>query len=89
MAMANVTSRCKFIYWIFERETCVPKLQLLNHPLTRADDPANSIAAGAISGMIFKSTRGTKPMLISGALVGGIAAVWSVSVTAVNYNGEY
>ena len=45
----------------------------------RVDDPANSIAAGAISGMIFKSTKGTKPMLISGGLVASAAAVWAVS----------
>ena len=47
----------------------------------RVDDPANSIAAGAISGMIFKSTKGTKPMLISGGLVATAAGVWAVSIT--------
>jgi mitochondrial import inner membrane translocase subunit TIM23 len=41
-------------------------------------DAANSIAAGALSGMIFKSTRGTRPMLISGGIVASIAGVWSV-----------
>lgn len=41
-------------------------------------DAANSIAAGALSGMIFKSTRGTRPMLISGGIVAGIAGVWTV-----------
>jgi hypothetical protein len=46
-----------------------------------SDDPANSIAAGAISGMIFKSTKGTKPMLISGGLVACAAGIWSVSLT--------
>jgi hypothetical protein len=37
------------------------------------------MAAGAISGMIFKSTKGTKPMLISGGLVATAAGVWAVS----------
>jgi import inner membrane translocase subunit TIM23 len=41
-------------------------------------DSANSIAAGALSGMIFKSTRGTRPMLISGGIVASIAGVWAV-----------
>ena len=42
-------------------------------------DAANSVAAGTISGMIFKSTRGVRPMLISGALVGSVAGAWAVS----------
>lgn len=41
-------------------------------------DAANSIAAGAVSGMVFKSTRGLKPMLISGGIVAGIAGAWNV-----------
>ncbi|KAK5174566.1 Mitochondrial import inner membrane translocase subunit tim23 [Saxophila tyrrhenica] len=40
-------------------------------------DSFNSVAAGGISGMIFKSTRGVKPMLISGSIVGGIAGGWA------------
>ncbi|KAL4875088.1 Tim17/Tim22/Tim23/Pmp24 family-domain-containing protein [Aspergillus karnatakaensis] len=46
-------------------------------------DAANSIAAGAVSGMVFKSTRGVKPMLISGGIVAGIAGVWSVAKKAI------
>ncbi len=46
------------------------------------DDPANSVAAGAISGMIVKCTKGTKPMLISGGLVACAAGVWAVSITS-------
>ncbi|KAL4920106.1 Tim17/Tim22/Tim23/Pmp24 family-domain-containing protein [Aspergillus aurantiobrunneus] len=46
-------------------------------------DAANSIAAGAISGMVFKSTRGLKPMLISGGIVAGIAGTWNVAKKAV------
>lgn len=42
-------------------------------------DSANSVAAGALSGMLFKSTRGVKPMVISGGIVAGIAGAWAVS----------
>ncbi|KAI1661717.1 Tim17-domain-containing protein [Daldinia decipiens] len=41
-------------------------------------DSANTIAAGTLSGMLFKSTRGLRPMLISGGIVGSIAGVWAV-----------
>jgi len=43
------------------------------------DDAANAIAAGFLTGMAFKSTRGMKPMLISGGIVGSVAALWAVS----------
>ncbi|KAL4992353.1 Tim17/Tim22/Tim23/Pmp24 family-domain-containing protein [Aspergillus falconensis] len=46
-------------------------------------DAANSITAGAISGMVFKSTRGLKPMLISGGIVASIAGTWSVAKKAL------
>ena len=42
-------------------------------------DSLNSIAAGSISGMIFKCTRGLRPMLISGTIVGSVAGGWAVS----------
>ncbi|RAL13850.1 protein transporter TIM23 [Aspergillus homomorphus CBS 101889] len=42
-------------------------------------DAANSIVAGALSGMVFKSTRGLKPMLISGGIVAGVAGSWAVA----------
>ena len=42
-------------------------------------DAANSIAAGALSGMIFKSTKGVRPMMISGGVVATIAGGWAVS----------
>ncbi|MCJ1252979.1 Mitochondrial import inner membrane translocase subunit tim23 [Lignoscripta atroalba] len=45
-------------------------------------DSANSIAAGALSGMLFKSTKGLKPMMISGGLVAGAAGAWAVSIFA-------
>ena len=41
-------------------------------------DSANSIVAGALSGMLFKSTRGLKPMAISGGIVAGVAGAWTV-----------
>jgi import inner membrane translocase subunit TIM23 len=41
-------------------------------------DAANSIVAGALSGMLFKSTRGVKPMMISGGIVASIAGLWTV-----------
>ena len=44
-------------------------------------DAANSVMAGALSGMLFKSTRGLRPMMISGGLVAGAAGVWAVRLT--------
>lgn len=44
-------------------------------------DAFNSVAAGTISGMVFKSTRGVRPMMISGGIVGSIAGAWAVSGT--------
>lgn len=51
-------------------------------------DAANSVVAGALSGMIFKSTRGIKPMMISGSIVAGVAGAWAVGATKlfVEYN---
>ncbi|EAW14307.1 protein transporter TIM23 [Aspergillus clavatus NRRL 1] len=46
-------------------------------------DATNSIVAGALSGMLFKSTRGIKPMMISGGIVAGIAGTWTVVRRAV------
>lgn len=43
-------------------------------------DAVNNVTAGALSGMVFKSTRGLKPMLTSGALVAAIAGAWVVSL---------
>ncbi|KAI9852268.1 MAG: Mitochondrial import inner membrane translocase subunit tim23 [Thelocarpon superellum] len=42
-------------------------------------DATNSVVAGALSGMLFKSTRGIRPMMISGGLVAGAAGAWVVS----------
>jgi import inner membrane translocase subunit TIM23 len=46
-------------------------------------DAANTIAAGALSGMLFKSTRGVRPMLISGGVVASVAGAWAVSFFSV------
>lgn len=46
-------------------------------------DAANSIIAGGLSGMVFKSTRGLKPMMISGGIVAGVAGGWAVSACAL------
>lgn len=42
-------------------------------------DAGNSVAAGVLSGMLFKSTRGVRSMMISGGIVGSVAATWAVS----------
>ncbi|KAJ4420129.1 Mitochondrial import inner membrane translocase subunit tim23 [Gnomoniopsis sp. IMI 355080] len=42
-------------------------------------DSINSVAAGTLSGMLFKSTRGLRPMMISGAIVGSVAGVWAIT----------
>lgn len=42
-------------------------------------DMSNSVVAGAISGAIFKSTRGTRPMAISAAVCASVAGTWAVS----------
>ncbi|KAI0128636.1 Tim17/Tim22/Tim23/Pmp24 family-domain-containing protein [Xylariales sp. AK1849] len=46
-------------------------------------DAANTIAAGGLSGMLFKSTRGLRPMVISGGIVASVAGVWAVTKRAV------
>ena len=43
-------------------------------------DAANTVLAGGLSGMLFKSTRGVRPMMISGGIVASIAGVWAVSL---------
>ncbi|EPE28715.1 hypothetical protein GLAREA_09836 [Glarea lozoyensis ATCC 20868] len=46
-------------------------------------DSANSIVAGALSGMLFKSTRGIRPMMISGGIVASVAGAWAVTRKAI------
>lgn len=42
-------------------------------------DSINSVLAGGISGAVFKSTRGVRPMAISGGIVASVAGAWAVS----------
>ena len=49
-------------------------------------DSTNSVVAGAISGMLFKSTKGLRPMLISGGLVAGAAGAWAVRPSSFDLN---
>lgn len=53
-------------------------------------DSANSVMAGALSGMLFKSTRGLRPMFISGGLVASAAGAWAVgsSLRSVGEDGS-
>ena len=46
-------------------------------------DSANSLAAGMLSGMLFKSTKGLRPMLTSGAMVATAAGAWTVSKLSI------
>ncbi|RKF80103.1 Mitochondrial import inner membrane translocase subunit tim23 [Golovinomyces cichoracearum] len=46
-------------------------------------DSVNSVMAGALSGMIFKSTKGVRPMFISGSIVATVAGMWAVSRKAL------
>jgi import inner membrane translocase subunit TIM23 len=42
-------------------------------------DMSNSILAGALSGAIFKSTKGVRPMMISSGIVASIAGAWAIT----------
>jgi len=52
-------------------------------------DAVNSLTAGALSGMLFKSTKGVRPMLISGGMVAGAAGAWTVGVLDYILAGKY
>ncbi|KAF2662391.1 mitochondrial import i [Lophiostoma macrostomum CBS 122681] len=41
-------------------------------------DISNSVVAGALSGAIFKSTRGVRPMMISSGIVASVAGSWAL-----------
>ncbi|KAF2019281.1 Tim17-domain-containing protein [Aaosphaeria arxii CBS 175.79] len=41
-------------------------------------DITNSVVAGALSGAIFKSTRGVRPMMISSGIVASVAGTWGI-----------
>lgn len=42
-------------------------------------DSFNSVVAGAISGAVFKSTRGLRPMMISSGIVASVAGTWALT----------
>ncbi|KAJ4337046.1 Mitochondrial import inner membrane translocase subunit tim23 [Ascochyta clinopodiicola] len=42
-------------------------------------DPTNSVVAGALSGALFKSTRGTRPMAISAGICASVAGGWAIT----------
>ncbi|OAL47844.1 Tim17-domain-containing protein [Pyrenochaeta sp. DS3sAY3a] len=42
-------------------------------------DMTNSVVAGAFSGALFKSTRGTRPMAISAAICASVAGTWAIT----------
>ncbi|KAL2886407.1 Mitochondrial import inner membrane translocase subunit TIM23 [Ceratocystis lukuohia] len=46
-------------------------------------DAANSIVAGFLSGAMFRSTKGVKPMLIAGGVVSGFATAWVIAKKAL------
>ena len=46
-------------------------------------DAANSILSGVVTGAIFKSTKGLRPMLYSSSLVGAAAGLWAVGGKAL------
>ncbi|KAF2243042.1 mitochondrial import inner membrane translocase subunit tim23 [Trematosphaeria pertusa] len=41
-------------------------------------DVTNSVVAGALSGAVFKSTRGLRPMMISSGIVASVAGTWAM-----------
>lgn len=50
-------------------------------------DAANTILAGGLSGMLFKSTKGLRPMMISGGIVASVAGAWAVCLSVrMQYN---
>ncbi|KAI0389980.1 Tim17-domain-containing protein [Xylariaceae sp. FL0594] len=42
-------------------------------------DAANTIVAGTLSGMVFRSTRGPRQMMIAGGVVGTLATAWAIT----------
>jgi import inner membrane translocase subunit TIM23 len=50
-------------------------------------DVTNSVMAGALSGAIFKSTRGVRPMAISSGIVASVAGSWAVCPLTLTGNG--
>lgn len=51
-------------------------------------DMTNSVVAGGLSGAIFKSTRGVRPMMISSGIVASAAGTWAVSLSCLKHIWE-
>lgn len=51
-------------------------------------DMTNSVVAGALSGALFKSTRGTRQMAISSGICASLAGGWAVSFHIANDGRE-
>ena len=52
------------------------------------EDEFNSIGAATLTGMIFKSTAGLRPIAIAGALGGGLAAAYHFGEKLLNSRGH-
>lgn len=51
-------------------------------------DALNSISAGALSGALFKSTKGPRQMMISSGLVATAAGAWAVCITLFSVGSD-
>jgi len=51
-------------------------------------DMTNSIVAGALSGALFKSTKGVRPMMISSGIVASVAGAWAITRKVVFESDE-
>jgi len=52
------------------------------------EDELNSVGAATLTGMIFKSTAGVRPIAIAGALGGGLAAAYHFGEKLLNSRGH-
>ena len=52
------------------------------------DDEFNSVGAATLTGMIFKSTAGVRPIAIAGVLGGGLAAAYHFGEKLLNSRGH-
>lgn len=51
-------------------------------------DGANGVLAGVLAGALWKSTRGTRAMMVAGGLTGCVAGVWQIVGRALRDNDE-
>ncbi|KAI8869664.1 Tim17-domain-containing protein [Ramicandelaber brevisporus] len=45
-------------------------------------DTTSSVASGALTGALFKSTAGVRPALVAAAMMGGMMAAWNFALAA-------